>query len=429
MGKRTYSQRDKRRSAHEIHGLPNHNDDDSRKRYKADEPDELHLSTPRSSGKGIVSTLLKKGLKPKVPKKFRGPTSLPELEDEIDIDSAPESSDKRSVFEKVLRARYQPVKPLKPTIHGSRDEFAEAMKDGRRSKAYNGEQRNSHLPTPPVEFQTKAHQQARRDSTFAHINGAANKPPTKTPNGSSAPTETSQLFEKIIKYEQPKEPYVTKLYKSEETLAPRRTIEGVRMSSTSGEAQMWSANQTNSLFLQLPEQVRTLVYEYALGGKTINIGFETYRTTYKSNRPKQPQTVDPIFKYHCTVFNTKTNPFRATALPYIKMSTGFTPLNNICRQLYKETATLPYKLNFLSFASQNIMFNFLCMEKRLSRQQLDAITQLVLPDALPGSNVLSSLRNLERVYLAFDIDNRGWYRVVRQEGQAPKLVRAVKELG
>lgn len=70
------------------------------------------------------------------------------------------------------------------------------------------------------------------------------------------------------------------------------------------------------------------------------------------------------------------------------------------------------------------MFNFLFMERRLSRQQLDAITKLVLPDALPQPNMLVYLRNLERVFIAFEQDDKakGWYRVVREEGEEPKLV-------
>jgi len=57
-------------------------------------------------------------------------------------------------------------------------------------------------------------------------------------------------------------------------------------------------------------------------------------------------------------------------------------------------------------------------EKRLSRQQRSAITTLVLPDDVPGGNVLGYLPNVERVWLAFAQYGkaRGWYRVVRGEG-------------
>ena len=66
----------------------------------------------------------------------------------------------------------------------------------------------------------------------------------------------------------------------------------------------------------------------------------------------------------------------------------------------------------------------LCMEKRLSNRQLDAITKVLLPDALPQPNVLAYLRNLEKVFLCQDLEDKtkGWYRVVRREDEGPELV-------
>jgi hypothetical protein len=179
--------------------------------------------------------------------------------------------------------------------------------------------------------------------------------------------------------------------------------------------------------LHLPAQVRNAIYEYALGGKTINIDYETYRTVYKGNKLRK---VTPVFEYHCTVYDKKPmNPFGKVDQPYLKSYSSFTPLNNICRQLYQETAVLPYKLNLICFGSHNIMFNFLFMEKRLARQHLNALTQMVLPDTLPGSNMLGSLPNLEKVFFANEQDGstpRDWYYVVRQEGEVPKLQRRRK---
>jgi hypothetical protein len=171
----------------------------------------------------------------------------------------------------------------------------------------------------------------------------------------------------------------------------------------------------------LPGEIRNTIYQYALGGGTVNIGYETYRTTYKSDKPCE---VTPVFKYHCTVYNQPTNPFKGTKQPWINASTGYTPLNNICRQMYMEAATLPYKHNIMSFDTHNIMFNMLYKDQRLSRQQLDAITQIILPDILPPPNMLVHLRNLDKVFLAFDQDHndKGWYKVVRSDGSDPKLV-------
>jgi hypothetical protein len=69
------------------------------------------------------------------------------------------------------------------------------------------------------------------------------------------------------------------------------------------------------------------------------------------------------------------------------------------------------------------MFNFLIMEERLSREQLEAITQIILPNEVPGSNMLGLLRSLEKVYCADDENGKakGWHHVVRQEGEEPRL--------
>jgi hypothetical protein len=166
----------------------------------------------------------------------------------------------------------------------------------------------------------------------------------------------------------------------------------------------------------LPGEIRNRIYGYVLGGNTIMIGYETYQSTYKN--------VVPVFRYHCTVFSERTNPFKDSQQPHVKISSGLTFLNNICRQLYLETAALPYKLNMMAFESHNIMVNFILIEQRLSRQQRHAFTQLVLPDNLPGANMLAYLPNLEKVFLGFarsyDI-SKGWYNVIREDGKKPKL--------
>jgi hypothetical protein len=183
----------------------------------------------------------------------------------------------------------------------------------------------------------------------------------------------------------------------------------------------WSINQKDSPFLRLPAEIRNQVYEYALGGNTIKIGFETYRSTYKRNEPNK---LAPVFMYNCTVFSQLTNPFKDHKQPFVEISSGFTLLNSICRQLYLETATLPYKLNLISFASHNIMVNFLLIEQRISRQQRHAITQLGLPDNMPGANILAYLPNLKRVFLGVELSYekpRGFYNVIRYHGEEPKL--------
>jgi hypothetical protein len=134
----------------------------------------------------------------------------------------------------------------------------------------------------------------------------------------------------------------------------------------------------------------------------------------------------PVFRYNCTVYNYPTNPFKGNQQPYVKVSTSFTLLNNICRQLYLETAVLPYKLSMIAFESHNIMVNFLLHEQRLSHSQRHALTQLLVRNALPGANLLTYLPNVEKVFLGSEQvygKSSGWYTVVRQEGEEPSLQR------
>lgn len=176
-----------------------------------------------------------------------------------------------------------------------------------------------------------------------------------------------------------------------------------------------------SPFLRLPKEVRLRIYKYALGGKTILIGYETYRTVKSAS---EPDRVVPVFRYCCAIHSQRdVNPYRKQ-LPFVSISYSYTPLNNICRQLYDETATLPYKLNTLAFSTHNTMFNFLFLEQRISREERDAITSIMLQDALPMPNVLAFMRNLQKVELTEDLpgNSKGSYKVTRVKGKAPKLL-------
>ncbi|RYO12183.1 hypothetical protein AA0121_g9318 [Alternaria tenuissima] len=408
-GKITHSKRpNKRRGPHDQDAA--HEEDDSRKRSKADaESNESRLPTPPPSRKERKSF-------------SKGPVSIP------DDDMYPP----RSVFDKVLgNKQHRAPKPDESSIRDNRENYVEIMKNGKTSQQQNGWARNGSLPTPPAEAQRKAHQQARRDENLARYKRAANEvePRVFETSLSKPPTQTSQLFERIIKNEQPKEPYQPKAYKAECIAAPRRTIAGERLSRRSEQAQIFMANQANSPLLQLPEDVRNLIYKHVLGGRTINISYENYRTTYDPTKPKRAQDVVPVFKYRCTVFDGKRNPYTAVAAqPWLKPPTTFTLLNGVCRQMYEETATLPYQLNLIAFDSHNIMFNFLLLEKRLRLEQLDALTEFMLPETLPGSNTLACLRNVERVFLGVAQEGRvrGAYRVVRTEGEEPRLTKITK---
>lgn len=217
-GKITYSKRpNKRRVPHDQDAA--REEDDSRKRSKADaESNESRLPTPPPSRKERKSF-------------SKGPVSIP------DDDMYPP----RSVFDKVLgNKQHRAPKPDESSIRDNRENYVETMKGGKTSQQQNGWARNGSLPTPPAEAQRKAHQQARRDENLARYKRVANEGESRVFEASLSkpPTQTSQLFERIIKNKQPKEPYQPKAYKAECIAAPRRTIAGERLSKRSEQAQM-----------------------------------------------------------------------------------------------------------------------------------------------------------------------------------------------
>jgi hypothetical protein len=165
-----------------------------------------------------------------------------------------------------------------------------------------------------------------------------------------------------------------------------------------------------------------LIYEEVLGRKTFNIYYETYHMTYATYTKEKAIQVAPIFKYRAAVYKNVVNPFNTTRNPMSK-SASLTFLNNISRQLYLETAILPYKLNLIGFNSHLIFANFILMENRLSRDQRYAIKRIIIRDDIPGANMLSYLPNLEIVYLGVDRTDKagGRYRVIRHEGRQPRL--------
>jgi hypothetical protein len=164
-----------------------------------------------------------------------------------------------------------------------------------------------------------------------------------------------------------------------------------------------------------------------LGGNTIKIGYETYRPSYTNT--KLIENV-PTFNYYCTVYNQLVNPYKERQHPDVGVFIEFTLLNNVCRQLYLETAALPFALNRIAFETSNVMFNYIGHDQRLSKQQRHSLKQLMVGDDLPGANILTYLPNLEKVYLA-GVDqvqrriqgekSMGWYVVIREDGKEPRL--------
>ena len=218
----TYSRRhpEKKRQAPFDFDLT-HEDESDRKRTKVNgESDESQLPTPPSGRQGKKAPASKNGA-------FSGPVSIPE---DMDLEPLAESGKNLRVFKKVLNSgRYQAARPHDDNIQEDREQFVEMLMNGRKRK--------SHLPTPPAEAQKKAHQQTREGDTAMQLNGSAVKGELKSLKASPT-SRTSQLFERIIKNEQPRVPYQPRAYRAAETAAPRKTIDGDLLSRNSREAHM-----------------------------------------------------------------------------------------------------------------------------------------------------------------------------------------------
>ena len=165
----------------------------------------------------------------------------------------------------------------------------------------------------------------------------------------------------------------------------------------------WSKNQADSSLLRLPKNVRKKIYQLALGNHDIEIFFRNYRAiNYNNGRVDRV----PHFKYGSIVCKEIRRPSSRNTLPRIEKTRGMSLLNGVCRQLYLETATLPYELNNITFRAPNAMFNFIFRECRLTTQQLEAITELTVQQDLPGQSVLTLLPNLKRIRLLAEEQDR-----------------------
>ncbi|UPX13853.1 uncharacterized protein EKO05_0004350 [Ascochyta rabiei] len=416
--KLTYSRKDKARPRNNRDTTPD-DEDGSHKRRKTDSPSETSsfVSVPTISSTASSIRAKSSAIFKKTSQLFGGPVSIPQ--DDADVEVTPKSRKSLSgLFDKALQGRGEPRKLKQPVIHGSRDEFIGTMQV-RQREGHSTQPSSSYLPTPPSEVQ-----RLRSNGTGSSSNSSAlgmRPESTKTSTTYDGSSEAAELCRKRSKSRPQRPPYIPKNYAAEATPHSGRDLFGDRLPQKSTEVQLWAVNQSRSLFLRLPEKVRARVYEYALGGKTITIGYETFRTVESVSGSDR---VVPVFRYCCAVYSQRdVNPFKKQ-LPYINVSYGYTPLNNICRQLYNETATLPYTLNTLAFSTHNTMLNFLFFEQRLSREQRDAITSVTLQDALPMANLLTFMRNLQKVVLTDDMpgNSKGTYKVTRVKGKTPKML-------
>ncbi|KAJ4413306.1 hypothetical protein N0V91_000281 [Didymella pomorum] len=415
----TYSRKSKQRPQKDEDRTTPEEEDGSRKRRKTDSPSETSsfvsvptISSTASSFRAKGSALLKMGSG-----YFSGPISIPS--DDAEVETTPKARKSLSgLFDRALQGgrNAQPQTSQQPKIHGSREEFVRTI-EVRQKEPNSTQTGGSYLPTPPSEVQ-RLRSNGTGSSNSSGFGARTKSSMTSTYDGSS---EMTDLSRKRSKSKPHKQPYVPKTYAAKRTPHPGADLYGDELSKRSREVQLWSTNQSKSPFLRLPDEVRTQIYAYVLGGQTICIGYETYRQMETLTEP--PKLV-ASFRYACAVYSERNvNPF-GNQLPFVNTVYKYTPLNNICRQLYYETAALPFTLNTLAFSTHNVMFNFLYREQRLSREQRDAITSITLQKELPTANFLVYMRNLQKVVLTDDAGKnlKGSYKVTRVKGKAPKLL-------
>jgi len=98
------------------------------------------------------------------------------------------------------------------------------------------------------------------------------------------------------------------------------------------------------------------------------------------------------------VLGADENPWHGSPAALTRAPQRITLLSNVCRQLYVETAVLPFRLNAWSFENSRLMERYVQTEKRLTAQQRRAVQTLVVREALPKAmeNRFAGLKTIVR---------------------------------
>lgn len=170
----------------------------------------------------------------------------------------------------------------------------------------------------------------------------------------------------------------------------------------------WQRNAETSPLLRLPPEIRNRIYGLALTVGQIHIRYRPWRHRKAVSNASGASSPGGCGRHSCGEFygiildvdqdpwmacRAKASRARApTALP-----DAFTPLTAVCRQLYRETASLPFALNAWSFESARIMERYLLREKRLTLLQRRAVAVLIVSDDLPSRAMERYLGGLRAV--------------------------------
>ncbi|KAK4097674.1 hypothetical protein N658DRAFT_518468 [Parathielavia hyrcaniae] len=150
------------------------------------------------------------------------------------------------------------------------------------------------------------------------------------------------------------------------------------------EFELWERNHQNSPLLRLPPELRNRIYELVLDVGQIHVCFKKWKHRVQT-RSGQRYYETTEGGFCCRILDRDQNPWKTIDAAFeCSPRRGMTLLSPVCRQLYHETALLPFRLNAWSFESAQVMDRYVLKEKKLPRPHRRAIRLLYSPVVLPA---------------------------------------------
>ena len=146
-----------------------------------------------------------------------------------------------------------------------------------------------------------------------------------------------------------------------------------------------------------------MIYDFLLSGNTIFVTHDAHTLNFTGRNGSKPHAQPK--GYICNVWNEPLNPWAVdesdSHAP--KSTRGFTLLSGVCRQLYQETATIPFEANVWAFRA-NVLNRLVNKERRLPLPQRRAMKTLIVEDRMPGKAIEKLLSGLELVFVDREAD-------------------------